>query len=277
MMLSRWASVGVGQVSLAIHLYPTPAERPTSYPVLDKSEGIYRFDPTLYESLISTPLSGDLPIDPLYRLPEWCVYIETPGLKHEQSDIAGAWVQLTAWEEEGIPALHIMVDWNDKKPNIGHSVFVPLGHGGLRQSWIALNPIFAADEWFVGPILSLALYLCAENAEINGPRRPTRPIPKRTKKGPRLFPADSPTTWDVGVRIGAALRKAYHEAETSSAPVGTGPSPRPHIRRAHWHGYWTGPKNTPEERKLALKWLPPISVRISDVNNLPSVIHPVER
>jgi hypothetical protein len=37
MMLSRWASVGVGQVGLAIHLYPTPAERPTSYPVLDES------------------------------------------------------------------------------------------------------------------------------------------------------------------------------------------------------------------------------------------------
>jgi hypothetical protein len=40
-MLSRWASFGPGQVGLAIHLYPTPADGPTSYPVLDESD--YRY------------------------------------------------------------------------------------------------------------------------------------------------------------------------------------------------------------------------------------------
>ena len=44
------------------------------------SQGIYRFDDSVYEALRDTVPSGDMPVDVLYRLPEWCVYIETPVL-----------------------------------------------------------------------------------------------------------------------------------------------------------------------------------------------------
>lgn len=44
------------------------------------TQGIYRFDPELYDAIVSTPLEGDIPADVLTRLPEWCVYIETPEL-----------------------------------------------------------------------------------------------------------------------------------------------------------------------------------------------------
>lgn len=39
-----------------------------------------RFAPTLYDALIATPVEGKLPTKLLSRLPEWTVYIETPGL-----------------------------------------------------------------------------------------------------------------------------------------------------------------------------------------------------
>lgn len=39
------------------------------------TQGIYRFDTTVYESLLSTKLDGELPVDVLLRLPEWCVYL----------------------------------------------------------------------------------------------------------------------------------------------------------------------------------------------------------
>lgn len=39
------------------------------------SQGIYRFDKTILNALISTEIN-DLPIEIFYRLPEWCVYIE---------------------------------------------------------------------------------------------------------------------------------------------------------------------------------------------------------
>jgi hypothetical protein len=59
-------------------------------------------------------------------------------------------------------------------------------------------------------------------------------------------------------------------------------SPRPHYRRAHWHHFWTGPRNVPGERKLILKWLPPIPVGIQDLdddseNIKPFVIKPIKR
>lgn len=43
-------------------------------------QGIYRYDRTLYDALLATPVTGDIPADLLLRLPEWCVYIETPDM-----------------------------------------------------------------------------------------------------------------------------------------------------------------------------------------------------
>ncbi|HJL15883.1 MAG TPA: hypothetical protein RMH99_09515 [Sandaracinaceae bacterium LLY-WYZ-13_1] len=43
------------------------------------TQGIYRFHPTLFDALWDTPVGGELPAELVHRLPEWCVYIETPG------------------------------------------------------------------------------------------------------------------------------------------------------------------------------------------------------
>jgi hypothetical protein len=40
------------------------------------TQGIYRFDDTLLDELWHTPIHGELPTDLLYRMPEWCMYIE---------------------------------------------------------------------------------------------------------------------------------------------------------------------------------------------------------
>src|SRR6266508_5510237 len=40
------------------------------------TQGIYRFAPALLDALWSTPVTGDLPVEVLHRLPEWCVYLE---------------------------------------------------------------------------------------------------------------------------------------------------------------------------------------------------------
>ncbi|MBF0176790.1 MAG: hypothetical protein HQL63_08090 [Magnetococcales bacterium] len=58
------------------------------------TKGIYRYDPDIYQALITTPLSGDLPSEVLYRLPEWCLYLETPGPPFLEETIQGAWVHL---------------------------------------------------------------------------------------------------------------------------------------------------------------------------------------
>jgi len=44
------------------------------------TQGVYRFDPDVYQAVIDTPITGDLPHDILFNLPEWCIFVETPGL-----------------------------------------------------------------------------------------------------------------------------------------------------------------------------------------------------
>ena len=44
-------------------------------------QGFYRFNHTIFDYVWDTPLTGDLPVDILYYLPEYCVYAETPGKK----------------------------------------------------------------------------------------------------------------------------------------------------------------------------------------------------
>src|SRR3546814_11075816 len=41
------------------------------------TQGIYRYDATLRDAVLQTPLDGELPTAHLYRLPEWCVYVAT--------------------------------------------------------------------------------------------------------------------------------------------------------------------------------------------------------
>src|SRR3546814_3355526 len=41
------------------------------------TQGIYRYDATRRDAVLQTPLDGELPTANLYRLPEWCVYVET--------------------------------------------------------------------------------------------------------------------------------------------------------------------------------------------------------
>ena len=61
----------------------------------------------------------------------------------------------------------------------------------------------------------------------------------------------------------------------SGGPSGTHASPRPHVRRAHWHSYWVGQKDQPEARSVVLKWLPPIPVNVQDAGDLTTTVRDV--
>ena len=127
-------------------------------------------------------------------------------------------------------------------------------------------------------MVSLALYLASENREISNPhgQQPHNPKPTNTKRGPRTFPASAPTKWDVGLRLGAALRAAREYREPDEAQnTAERASPRGHIRRAHWHSFWSGSRGS-DRRALRVKWLPPIPVNLADVEDLPATIHKVQ-
>lgn len=46
-----------------------------------QSQGIYRFDESVEKSFKEMSISSKMPTSVFFHLPEWCLYIETPGLK----------------------------------------------------------------------------------------------------------------------------------------------------------------------------------------------------
>ncbi|MDN3368279.1 MULTISPECIES: AcrVA2 family anti-CRISPR protein [Ralstonia solanacearum species complex] len=268
------------------------------------TQGVYRFDPALYPALIDTPLDGDIPCDVLYRLPEWCVYVETPGLTAFGRPLLGAFAHLEHDHASGRPELRLLLDQEEALTplplHLGEWPLVEalqratrearhqsMKHAISRSAFAVLDGRehelkgLAAE---LAPLLALLLYLCAAPEEIGRPEhRPANPQPKRTKQGLRWFAPDKVTQWDVGVRIGAALRRGYHAAEIAHAQgEASGARTRPHIRRAHWHGFRSGPKKREDgseiqtaDRSFDLRWLPPIPVNVDDSDGLPAVVHPV--
>ncbi len=273
------------------------------------TQGVYRFDPALYSELIDTPLPPELPRAPLYRLPEWCVYVETPDTHIDMRDGAqprrlyGVWAHLD-WNEptphdESGDELRLVLDMA-RTPEDALSPFhgcIPLplilGDGTITD---ALNRVVAsgaararalgidppADDSVVAgvarqlwPIISLLLYLCADDCDFGADgARPTNPAPRKTQRGWRAFPPDQARTWNVGTRLGAALRAAYQRIETQKDQAGGSDHrarPRPHIRRAHWHTYLVGEGRAARR----VRWLPPVPVALDDVTLLPTTIRPV--
>lgn len=101
-------------------------------------------------------------------------------------------------------------------------------------------------------------YLCSANADIVPSYKPQRGLKRNNAK------RRSQATWhDVGYRIGSELRSYNRARSVSSEHLGG--TVRPHMRRAHWHHYWTGPRDG--ERKLVLKWLPPTMVGVGGIES----------
>lgn len=249
-----------------------------------QTQGIYRFDPDVFDAVWETPITGEIPVEALIRLPEWAVYVETPGREMRRG--------------ERLHGFYAWVDWhaNKRAPELR---YLPDLEGGLstgyltlpagatleraieatrdeviafaRRERIGLSP---GDDLFldlaiVPHLVSLLVYLGSETAEVHdakgSDRQPMgRCAPKRA--------ANAPTVWETGYRLGAALRRARERA-TSAAGDGSHASPRPHVRRAHYHSFWRGPRDG--ERELFVKWLPPIAVNVDDVGDLVPTVRQV--
>lgn len=258
------------------------------------SQGIYRFDADLYNSLINQPLDDNIPCELLKRLPEYCVYIETINTNFLSEPIEGFWAHLEYDVNNGETELRLLIITDDFYTPIAIHLGDWTIEEGLRkmqdeavnQSSIhgldfnkmldAAGTSVVIDSMVkdVTPLVQLVLYLCADNADMsNTPVHPRN----RVRMSGQIDVPKEPKVWNVGVRIGTAIRRYRNEnllADTNETEYsGTHASPRPHIRRAHFHHFWAGPKQG--ERYLILKWLPPIPVNVDD-DILPAVIHRVK-
>lgn len=229
---------------------------------------VYRFDPALAAALLATPLEGRVPVETLYRLPEWCVYIEAP-LSWPES-VEGFFAHLEHDVNTSRSELRLLYDFKDASPVAialhmhGESIeemmdlFIDESNRQGELKGRPVSPLTGhakeyADNMRVQDCLNLILYLCADEADFGGEERPSRPQPVKTKKGWRLFPAENLRVWMVGKTLGDQLRAAQTGEREQEEERN---SPRPHLRRAHWHSYWVGKGRT----EIRVRWLHPILV-----------------
>lgn len=246
------------------------------------TQGIYRFDSDLFDELWETPVN-DIPCQIFRRLPEWCVYIELA-----RPPFCGVFVHLNYEPDEQLEQLRLLFHrQGESEIQRTDIVVIALDRPTLEEGFAATSArirrmleqepiehivghttVSLESYQFSARAASLVLYLCSENADY---RRLDLPEEKRTKKGTKFFPPDKAQVIEVGMRIGAALRQARAGLRSETESSGGGGT-RPHVRRAHWHHFWTGRKPNQE---LILKWLSPILVNV-DKGAIETTVHPVK-
>ena len=112
-------------------------------------------------------------------------------------------------------------------------------------------------------------YLCASNAEIHDVHisKKDRPVVMTGNKKKAVNIQVS----NVGYQIGKRFEDIYLESNAETRRNGVkGIKKRPHIRRAHWHHYWTGPGRT----TLEVRWIEPVFV-VGSEEDIDIVVHEV--
>lgn len=254
------------------------------------TQGIYWFDETIFDELWSTPVTGDIPVEALEGLPEWCCYLAFPEPRQIGGvEVVGFLAQLQYDLDNHERQLHLALDFGTQLVTTSLSLVGTLEacfaaslarmqetierEGGRAvgfattakaRAHVKRSQNYSGE--LLAPLISLALYLASTSREIRCGMltEPVRPQVKQTRQyGPRLFPPSAPRVWEVGFRIGDTIRAGIAAIERSQRTgvgslVRTHSVPRPHLRKAHYHHYWTGPLKG--DRQLIVKWLHPILV-----------------
>jgi hypothetical protein len=252
------------------------------------------FDDQLAAALVATPMNGDIPRALLQRLPSWSIYIPLPWLR----DHAGVFVsydtgrmsqpgrpdtemdddlvmQFTVVDEDPLIAF-----FRCSEPTIGSSMESQFRDLAMRGR--AANAFNAAESdrrsqhllgipyrHSVEQVMSLALYLCSDEPDVV-PASLGSPGTTRPSTG-----VASPNVVEVGYRVGAALR-ASGRGNTTGDGSQAHARPTPHVRAAHWHTYWYGPRTDSPARTARLRWISPILVNAGDEVPVPTA-RPVSR
>lgn len=249
---------------------------------------VWRFDPDVATALVETEDMGRVPAEVLRRLPQWGVYIQRPDVAWPDSNDppAGVLARLTTqamfdFEPTRAPVLEIQYDL-PRSTGIGLGLsLVPLVPGlSLNEALVMVRENLSRrngvdmkleldlEEKMLRPWLALLMYLCSQGADTEGRGNAPSEARPRTTGAPDL----SVSRVDVGFRVGAAIRQS--RAQHAGPDTATGRSVSPHLRRAHFHTFYSGPgsKSDPSKRVVEVKWLPPIPVGVGDVS---PVVRPV--
>lgn len=125
-------------------------------------------------------------------------------------------------------------------------------------------------------LINILLYLCSYEPDIHETvvSKRQRADAKKSKMNKKDYPEQ---IYKVGERFGASFRKwtagklgAEHSKSEGAKKV------KPHIRRAHWHRYWYGPRNSPD-RELRIRWVHECECNFDKDTEIEAVKHRVKK
>lgn len=240
---------------------------------------VYRFDKNLSDELVETPISMDMPTGSLGMLPYPIVFVEArtrsvDGMGKPR-DTLGFFVWVDKGMAEGatsyddsVDALYVKILYEDglsgsmqvnlDLPTIGECVEETMREdlSQIRRLEAAGASVTATEKpeettrVLYGTVLNHLLYVVADNSDQEVVYRPSGNSRRKSKC--------QSVVHDVGSRAGRAIGAA-RVRYVGGRSVGTG-TKRPHVRAAHWHHYWTGPRSELSKRKLIVKWVMPTFV-----------------
>ena len=255
------------------------------------SKEVFIIDESLEQMLFQQADDTSVPAEILMQIPYPCFYIQFHNFEFQNRTISGAFVHLEYDVNNDSSELRILFTFLNGS-TLGFPIHINAGnlenseHITVQEAINTIgtdSPLNAlrgmmqtennAIKIALGKVLQIVLYLCAQNAEIS-PNKEQSTVYKRGKKIRDSYAEIR--KWDVGVRIGAAVKASVQSGayNSQSKEHSTHASPRPHMRRGHWHNFWTGSKSAPSERKLVLKWVAPTF--IGERDDTPVVIHHVK-
>lgn len=260
------------------------------------TKGVYFFDETIEQKIDETSLAVEIPFDAFLNFPEFAIYVKQESHFNEifikgffaKIDTTNNDFILDLWFDTGadfdsfipvsIPLKHNGFSLKEKLVNHGIDGDTPIVKNNTLLSQVVFNSAFnfinsfrnelgisekTVEEICLFSVLSAVskiLYLCSEKAEYSSGSKSLSKSKEKTKKYSHFFPPENPKIIEIGMSIGKKIRQFENDIERKH--IESGATKRPHIRRGHWHGVWTGAKNTETPQKFKHNWIPPLGVNI---------------
>lgn len=239
----------------------------------------YKFDDTLSELLagqtkddlkLSAAALDKLPVDSFYIVRKSLKFPKSLGFFFSRVEDMIYIADLSDGDENDF-TFSVRVDESANISDIlGDDFAVEYGENSRR----AAAPLIKRMAGEISEYMQFVIYLCAINSEIV-PVTSRAVVKRQAGQRKSLESRSKSEISEVGYKVGAAVRKSrdsrvkvVYEGEHAK-----GSKKSPHIRRSHYHSFWTG---SGDDKELIVKWIDNIFVNSEkgDIEN--STVHKVD-
>jgi hypothetical protein len=246
----------------------------------NRRKQVYTFDADMLNELIRTDISDIvIPYDAFEYLPYRSLYLDFSAnsqiVKTVGADGCLVQIQSVTLRETGdqfyqfcvilssfykdneitmMKAVVLPNDKNDVRLSVDEFTKAYDSKLGLYVSETGICPEEMRPELQGMLVVQCLLYLCSYQPDIHettASKMQYRKVKKAVKSGKQLPVRE----YVVGERFGEAFRKWTKGClGQSSEHTPTGRKNKPHMRRAHYHRFWTGKRDS-DERRLVTRWV----------------------